>query len=61
MDDAEPSMDDAEKFRRYAAECKRLAEKATAKDKPILLELADAWIVCAEEAERRTSKTKKNS
>jgi len=46
-------MDDAEKYRQYAAECRRLAAKAAAKDKSILLELADAWIACAKEAERR--------
>ena len=43
-------MDDAEKFRQYAAECRRLAEKSSAKDKAVLLEIADAWIACAERA-----------
>lgn len=46
-------MEDAEKFRQYAAECRRLAAKAVAKDKAVLLQLADAWIVCAEDAERK--------
>jgi len=45
-------MDDAEKYRKYAAECRRLAEKGSAKDKSILLEIADAWIACADMAER---------
>lgn len=46
-------MDDVEKFRQYAADCRRLAQKAAAKDKAILLELAEAWIACAEEAARK--------
>jgi hypothetical protein len=45
-------MDDAEKYRQYAAECRRLAEKSSAKDKAILLDIAEAWIACAERAER---------
>ena len=49
--DASIPMDDAEKFREYAAECLRLAQKAAAaKDKAILLEIANAWIACADEA-----------
>jgi hypothetical protein len=45
-------MDDAEKYRKYAADCRRLAEKSSAKDKSILLEIADAWIACGDMAER---------
>jgi hypothetical protein len=44
------AMDDAEKYRQYAAECRRLAEKSSAKDKAVLLEIADAWIACAQRA-----------
>lgn len=46
-------MDDVEKFRQYAAECRRLARTAAAKDKAVLLEIAEAWIACAEEANRK--------
>lgn len=46
-------MDEAGKFRQYAVECRRLAQKAAAKDRTVLLEIADAWIACAEEAERK--------
>jgi hypothetical protein len=54
MDDAEKfRTDDAEKFRQFAAECHRLAQKAAAKDRIVLLEIANAWIACAEEAERK--------
>ena len=45
-------MQDAKRFRELAAECRRLAERAAAKDKAVLLEIANAWIECAEEAER---------
>ncbi len=48
-------MDEIEKYRQYAAECRRLAEKSSAKDKAILLEIAAAWIACAERAEREAS------
>jgi hypothetical protein len=44
-------MDDTKKFREYASECLRLAQKASAQDKAVLLEIAKAWTACAEEAE----------
>lgn len=44
-------VDDIDKYRQYAAECRRLAEKSSAKDKAILLEIAEAWIACADGAE----------
>jgi hypothetical protein len=45
-------MHDAKKFREFAEECRRLALRASAKDKSVLLEIADAWMECAEQAER---------
>jgi len=42
----------AKKFRDYAAECRRLARAASQHDRAVLTEIADAWIVCAEQAER---------
>jgi hypothetical protein len=45
--------DDASYFRQYAAKCRRLAERAMGQDKTILMEIAAAWIACAERAERR--------
>jgi hypothetical protein len=59
--DASILMDDAEKFREYAAECKRLAMKAAAQDKAVLLEIADAWITCADEAERKPNNMTKKT
>jgi hypothetical protein len=45
--------DDAKKFREYAAECRRLAKRASEKDRKVLMEIAEAWIACAEQAERK--------
>lgn len=46
-------MVEAEKFRQYAAECQRLAQRASEKDRAVLMEIAAAWLACAEEAERK--------
>jgi hypothetical protein len=46
-------MEKAEQFRQYAAECLRLAKTAAPKDRAVLLEIANAWITGAEEAERK--------
>jgi hypothetical protein len=45
----------AKKFRDYAAECRRMAvQSSSEKDRMVLMEIAQAWTVCAEEAERKT-------
>jgi hypothetical protein len=45
----------AKKFRDYAAECRRMAAQSSSeKDRMVLMEIAQAWTVCAEEAERKT-------
>jgi hypothetical protein len=36
-------MQEAEKYREYAADCRRLAERASSKDKQVLLKIAEAW------------------
>ena len=46
-------MLEAKTYRQYAADCLRIAEKMDAKDKQVLLEIAQAWEMRAEEAERR--------
>jgi hypothetical protein len=51
--------DDPIKFRRYAEECRRLANDMPA-HRAALLEIAEAWIVCAERAERESGKSKQN-
>jgi hypothetical protein len=49
-------MLEAKTYRQYAADCVRIAEKMDAKDKKVLLEIAQAWDMRAEEAERREIK-----
>jgi hypothetical protein len=46
-------MQEVEKYRQYAAECRRMAERAAAKDKETLLNIAEAWEQQAKIAERR--------
>jgi hypothetical protein len=59
--EASMPMDDAEKFREYAAECRRLAQKAASQDKAVLLEIANAWIACADEAECKANNVTKKT
>jgi hypothetical protein len=49
-------MLEAATYRQYAADCIRIAEKMDAKDQVLLLEIAQAWQMRAEEAERREVK-----
>jgi hypothetical protein len=49
--DTEDDEANAKKFRDYAAECQRLARTAPEKDRAVLIEIAEAWILCAEQAE----------
>ena len=50
-------MQDPAKFREYAEECKRLAKRsANEKDRAALLEIAEAWLACAIEAERKSNR-----
>ena len=46
----------AQKFRDYAAECRRLARAASRTDRAVLIEIAEAWILCAEQAEREAKR-----
>jgi hypothetical protein len=45
-------MQSPAEYRRYADECKRLAQQALPEHRATLLEIAKAWITCAEEVER---------
>jgi len=49
-------MENANKFRQFAAECRRLAQRASENDRKVLMEIAEAWVACAEEAERKESR-----
>ena len=51
----------AQKFRDYAAECRRLAQRAPEKDRKVLMEIADAWDACAQEAERKENSPARRS
>lgn len=46
-------MQDTEKYRQYALECRRLAEKLSPQDKDAMLKIAEAWDRQAETAARR--------
>jgi hypothetical protein len=45
-------MQDPVQFRKYAEECRRLARTLPPAHQRALLEIADGWIKCAEDAER---------
>jgi len=45
-------MSDSTTFRKYAQECRRLAEQMKPEHRATLLEIAEAWNRCAEDAER---------
>ena len=49
-------MLEAKTYRQYAADCIRIAEKMDANDKQILLKIAEAWTMRADEADRREFK-----
>jgi hypothetical protein len=57
--DTEDEDTSAQKFRDYAAECRRLARTASGTDRAVLIEIAEAWIVCAEQAERDAKRRRK--
>jgi predicted DNA binding CopG/RHH family protein len=50
--DTEDEDTNAQKFRDYAAECRRLARAASGADRAVLIEIAEAWILCVEQAEQ---------
>lgn len=46
-------MQDSEKFRRYARDCIRMAEKMKGEDRQTLLKIAEAWEMRAQDAEKK--------
>ncbi len=50
-------MQEVETYRQYAADCRRLAERANNGDKAILLRIAEAW---DQQAKLATSQSKKD-
>jgi hypothetical protein len=51
--DTEDEDTNAQRFRDYAAECRRLARTASGTDRAVLIEIAEAWIVCAAERDAK--------
>lgn len=49
-------MQDAKKYREYAVECRRMAERARGDDKQALLNIAEAWERQAQVAEAQRNK-----
>jgi hypothetical protein len=47
-------MQDAQTYRQYANDCRRIAETMNARDKAIMLEMAKVWDERAEDAARIT-------
>lgn len=51
---------DSEKFRKYAADCMRIARQMSGKERLALLEIAEAWEMRAQEAEKK-EKSRRNA
>lgn len=49
-------MKEVETYRQFAADCIRMAQKVSVKDKEILVKIAEAWEQRAQEAERKARK-----
>ena len=48
-------MDDPVLYKKYAEECRRLAKTMSPTDQKVMLEIAEAWLERAKEAEARVS------
>lgn len=46
-------MLESEKFRKYAADCLRIAQQMSGKDRQALVEIAEAWESRARDAEKK--------
>ena len=49
-------MKDAQTYRQYAADCRRIAETMSGEDKATLFRMAEVWESSAREAERQQAK-----
>ena len=49
----EARLRDSKKFRKYAADCIRIANQMSGKDRQALLEIAEAWEARAQDSEKR--------
>jgi hypothetical protein len=60
MDEMLTNKKDADKFREYASECRRMAQTAPEEDRVLLMEIAEAWSLCAEEAENSARRSRRH-
>ena len=51
-------MPSATKYREYAEECRRIARQLPPDQQKILLDIAEAWIQCALEEDRKSKARK---
>jgi hypothetical protein len=49
----EASLRESEKFRKYAADCIRIASQMSGQDRQALLDIANAWETRAQDAEKK--------
>ena len=49
----EARLQESDKFRKYAADCLRIARQMSGKDRQALLEIAGAWETRAQDAEKK--------
>jgi len=48
-------MQSPSRYRQYAEDCERIAREGAPQHRAVLLEIAEAWRRCAEDAERQES------
>ena len=53
-------MQNADKFREYAEDCRRIAQSLAAKDRDVMLEIARAWIRYAEQQEKNQNSNERS-
>jgi hypothetical protein len=49
---AEDAMQKSKTYRQYAEDCRRIAQSMSAKDKAVMLEMAEVWDERADQADR---------
>ena len=52
---------ESEKFRKYAADCMRIARQMSGNERLVLLEIAEAWEMRAVEAEKKEKSHKEGA
>jgi hypothetical protein len=52
-------MGDPALYKKYAEECRRLAKTMSPADRKVMIEIAEAWLERAKEAEAKASRKKR--